>query len=254
MTSRTFAIFGPFLLPMLLLGGLEWAAHTFLAHSDTIASPSAAALALWQAAEDGSLWEATGFTLLAAGTGLLLGAVAGLSLGIIMGLSRTVASAGFLSVEILRALPSVALIPLAMLLFGFGLSMEVSVVAFATFWPILLLAQSAARRVDPRLMEVSTALELSPLARTWKIVLPAMLPHIFVALRLGVAIALVVAITVEIVANPHGAGYALIIAQQTLDPAGMLAWLAWIGILGVAINAIAEWLQGLASRRMGGVR
>ena len=75
---------------------------------------------------------------------------------------------------------------------------------------------------------------------------------LFVALRLGVAIALVVAVTVEIAANPHGMGYALMLAQQSLDPALMLAWLGWIGAVGYAINVGALALQRWAARRMGG--
>ena len=77
------------------------------------------------------------------------------------------------------------------------------------------------------------------------------MPRLFVALRLGVAIALVVAVTVEIAANPSGMGYAMSLAQQSLDPALMLAWLLWIGVVGVAINSGAMWLQRSVARRMG---
>jgi sulfonate transport system permease protein len=114
-----------------------------------------------------------------------------------------------------------------------------------------VLAQAAARQVEPGLLEVAAALELGPFERTWKIVLPAMLPRLLVALRLGVAIALVVAVTVEIAANPHGMGYAMMIAQQSLDPALMLAWLGWIGVVGVAINTAALALQRRVARAMG---
>jgi sulfonate transport system permease protein len=116
---------------------------------------------------------------------------------------------------------------------------------------MLVLTQAAVRQVEPRLLEVAMALQLSPRARFTKIVLPAMVPRLFVALRLGVAIALVVAVTVEIAANPHGMGYALIIAQQSLDPALMLAWLFWIGLVGYAINVASLWLQRTVARRMG---
>jgi ABC-type nitrate/sulfonate/bicarbonate transport system permease component len=78
-----------------------------------------------------------------------------------------------------------------------------------------------------------------------------MMPRLFVALRLGVSVALVVAVTVEIAANPHGMGYAIMIAQQSLDPALMLAWLLWIAIVGVGINAGALAVERAMSRRMG---
>jgi ABC-type nitrate/sulfonate/bicarbonate transport system permease component len=129
--------------------------------------------------------------------------------------------------------------------------MEVSVVAFACLWPMLVLTQAAVQQVEPRLLEVAQALQLSSWQRFVWIVGPAIVPRLFVALRLGVAIALVVAVTVEIAANPHGMGYALIIAQQSLDPALMLAWLGWVGAVGFAINAAALALQRTVARRMG---
>jgi len=241
----------PWVFPAVLLAALETYTRTVGASSDALAPPSAALQAFWKAAADGSLWQATGFTLGSAALGLLIGAAGGLLLGIAFGLSPRAARMSFLSVELLRPVPSVALIPLAMLVFGFGLALEVSVVAFATFWPMLVLSQAAARQVEPRLLEVAMALGLSPTARVCKIIVPAMVPRLFVALRLGVAIALVVAVTVEIAANPNGMGYAIMIAQQSLEPALMLAWLFWIGVVGVAVNALALWLQTAVARRMG---
>ena len=138
-----------------------------------------------------------------------------------------------------------------MLVFGFGLRMEVSVVAFACLWPMLVLTQAAVQQVEPRLLEVAQALQLSPWQRFVWIIGPAIVPRLFVALRLGVAIALVVAVTVEIAANPNGMGYAMMIAQQSLDPALMLGWLAWIGVVGYAINAGASALQQRVAQLMG---
>jgi sulfonate transport system permease protein len=237
--------------PLVLLALLEAYARGPGANSDTLAAPTAAVRAFFKALFDGSLPQSTGFTLGSAAMGLLLGFVAGVLLGAWLGLSRRAATWSFLTVEVLRPVPSVALIPLAMLVFGFGFRMEISIVAFAVFWPMLVLAQAAARQVDPRLLEVAYALGLSPAARLVKIVLPAMTPRLFVALRLGVAIALVVAVTVEIAANPNGMGYAIMLAQQSLDPALMLAWLFWIALVGYVVNALALWLQQWVARRMG---
>jgi sulfonate transport system permease protein len=234
----------PFALPLLLLALFEWYARRAAAlGSDALAPPSAAARAFMGAALDGSLWQATGFTLGTAALGLLLGAV--------LGLSRRAAQLGSLSIEVLRPVPSVALIPLAMLTFGFGVRMELAIVAFATFWPLLVLVQSAVQQIEPRLLEVSRVLGLSARERAFKIVLPAIVPRLFVALRLGVAVALVVAVTVEIAANPNGMGYAMMIAQQSFDPALMLAWLGWIGVVGFAVNAGMVLLQRVVARRMG---
>ncbi|MGJ7573796.1 ABC transporter permease [Variovorax sp. RB2P76] len=244
----------PWVFPALLIGLFEWYARRAAAlGSDSLAPPSAAARAFAGAAMDGSLWQATGFTLGTAALGLLLGAVLGIAGGLVLGLSRRAAQLGSMSIEVLRPVPSVALIPLAMLGFGFGVRMELAIVAFATFWPllVLVLVQSAVQQVEPRLLEVSRVLGLSARERAFKIVLPAIVPRLFVALRLGVAVALVVAVTVEIAANPNGMGYAMMIAQQSFDPALMLAWLGWIGVVGFAVNAGMVLLQRAVARRMG---
>ena len=95
---------------------------------------------------------------------------------------------------------------------------------------------AAIAEVEPRLVEVARVLGLGFFQRAAKILIPAALPRIFVGFRLGAGIALIVAVTVEIAANPIGLGYAIMMAQQALKPALMLAILLWIGILGFALN------------------
>ena len=136
----------PWVFPLVLLGCYEaYARRAAALGSDALAPPTAALKALAGAAMDGSLWQATGFTLGTAALGLLVGAGLGTLLGIVLGLSQRAAGVSFLTVEVFRPVPSVALIPLAMLMFGFGLRMELAIVAFATFWPLLLLVQAAVR-------------------------------------------------------------------------------------------------------------
>jgi ABC-type nitrate/sulfonate/bicarbonate transport system permease component len=244
----------PWWFPLALLALFEFYARSVAPGSDSLAPPTIALRAFAGAAMDGSLMQATAFTLGAAASGLALAALLGIPLGIAFGLSRRAAQMSMLTVELVRPVPSVALIPLAMLVFGFGLRLETSVVAFASFWPLLILTQSAVAQVEPRLLELSHVLGLTPWQRGVKIVLPAIVPRLFVALRMGVAVSLVVAVTVEIAANPNGMGYAMMIAQQSLDPALMLAWLAWIGVVGYAINVAALRLQRWVARKMGAVQ
>lgn len=142
-----------------------------------------------------------------------------------------------MTTEAIRPIPSVALLPIALIALGFGYRMEIAIVAFACVWPVLIFTRAAVRDVEPRLMEVARALRLSPWARAGKIVLPAALPRIFVAFRLAAGIALIVAVTVEIAVNPLGLGAAIMTAQQALQPALMLALLVWIGVIGFALNA-----------------
>lgn len=249
---RLLAGLRPFVFPAVLLALFEaYAGRAAALGSDALAPPSAAAGAFVGALRDGSLWQATGFTLGTAALGLVVGVTLALALGLVLGLSPRAARLGWLSIEVLRPVPSVALVPLTMLMFGFGLRMELAIVAFATFWPMLILVQVAVQQVDPVLLELSRVLGLSMRERAFKIVIPAIVPRLFVALRACVGIALIVAVTVEVAANPHGMGYAMMVAQQSFDPALMLAWLGWIGVVGFAINSAMLHLERAVRQRMG---
>lgn len=226
------------LLPVICVLLLELASQTFGISSDVLAAPSSILVSLWQALLDGSLLTATAETFYSAIVGLLVGGGLGLLTCIPLGLFPTASQIANFSVEAFRPIPAIALVPVALMVFGFGFRMEVSIVAFACFWPILLLGRAAIAGIEPRLIEVSRVLRFGLFARVVKIVLPAALPRLFVAVRLAAGIALIVAVTVEIAANPIGLGYALMMAQQTLRPDLMFANLIWVGFIGWTLNAL----------------
>lgn len=211
--------------------------------SSMLAAPSTIAAAFLSALADGMLAAATLQTLATSLAGLVIGAGLGLAIGILLGLVRVADLLLEFSIEAFRPIPAVALIPIALLIFGFGFRMEIAIVAFATFWPVLILTKAAVAGVEPRLIQVARALGFGAAARVRKIVLPAALPRIFVAFRLAAGIALIVAVTVEIAANPLGLGYNMMLAQQTLRPELMLALLVWLGIVGWALNRALLWSQ-----------
>ena len=84
----------------------------------------------------------------------------------------------------------------------------------ATFWPVLIYGQAAIVNIEPQLLDVSRVLRLSTVGRVTKVVLPATLPRYFVAFRLATAVSLIVAVTVEIAANPLGIGYELMTTSR----------------------------------------
>jgi ABC-type nitrate/sulfonate/bicarbonate transport system permease component len=226
------------LVPTCAILSAEVLQRLFVSDSDVFAPPSAIFTGARHALADGTLFTATRDTLVAGLGGLLIGTVPGVIVGICLGLSRFAARTFFLSIEILRPVPAVALIPLAMLVFGFGYRMEASIIGFATFWPALILAQYAVAEIPATLIEASRSLCLSRFRTIFSIILPAAAPRLFSGLRFCVGYALIVAVTVEILSNPQGLGYALTISQQTLHPDAMLAMLVWVGIVGWSLNAI----------------
>lgn len=225
-------------VPLLLLCVWEALSRAGLLPADTMSRPSAAIAAAITGLRDGSLMQATVETLIAAATGLLLATILGIVIGLIVGMSSGVERALGASLEFLRPVPPVALIPLSLLWFGFGVSMEAAVVAFACIWPIFVSTVAAVRAIEPSYLEVARVLELSPLARVAKVVLPSIFGRIGVGFRVSVGIALVVAVTVEIVVNPRGLGYSMVTAQQSMRPDVMYAGLLWIGVVGWALNLL----------------
>lgn len=223
-------------VPLGIVLVLQIAALATHLQNDTLAAPAAAIVAGARAFANGSIPVATLQTLATAAAGLALGGICGLAGGLVLGSIKTADRLMEFSVEALRPIPSVALIPVAMLIYGFGYRMEIAIVAFASFWPVLILTRNAVVGVDRALYDVARVLQLGPVARTMKIVLPAALPRIFVAFRLATGIALTVAVTVEVTTNPLGLGYGVMLAGQSLHPDLMLAYLVWIGFVGWALN------------------
>jgi ABC-type nitrate/sulfonate/bicarbonate transport system permease component len=226
-----------FVLPVAALALLEIWARAIHLQSDSLAPPSAVAAALGEAFGDGSILIATRDTLASSFAGLLIGGAVGLAFGIALGIFHTLDRLMEVTIEAIRPIPSIALLPIALIALGFGYRMEILIVAFACVWPILILSRAAIGGIEPRLIEVSRALRLSPADRVRKIIVPAALPQIFLAFRLAAGIALIVAVTVEITINPIGLGAAIMTAQQALRADLMLAYLAWIGVIGYAMNA-----------------
>lgn len=224
------------LLPVATLVAFEVWARAVHLQSDSLAPPSAIAAALVEAFADGSVLVATRGTLISAFAGLTIGGAIGLIFGIALGIFHVFDRLMEVTIEAIRPISSIALLPIALIALGFGYRMEIMIVAFACVWPILILTRAAVGGIEPRLIEVSRALRLSPTARVRKIIIPAALPRIFLAFRLAAGIALIVAVTVEIAINPIGLGAAIMTAQQALRPDLMLAYLLWIGTVGCLLN------------------
>lgn len=230
-------------LPVGALVVLELALRTLDLRSDSLALPSEVAQSLASGLADGDIVKATLQTLWCAVSGAVLAAFAGIVLGSLLGLSRWLTELAHVPVESLRHIPPVALMPIVILVLGLGAPMEIVVVAFTCFWPMLLLTRAAVAGVEPRLLEVARVLQLGRWRTVRRVVLPAASPRVLVAFRLTLGIALIVSITTEIAANPLGLGYLMVKAQQELQPARLYAGLAWLAALGWSLNAGLLYLE-----------
>jgi len=224
------------IFPIALLAAWEIFARAGVLAEDVFSRISKIVPAAVDGFADGSILARTYETLGAALFGWAIAAAIGIPLGLLLGLVRPLERLTLVTIEALRPVPSAALIPIVLLIFGFSLQLDATVTAFACVWPVLIVTTGAVRGIEPRLIEVGRALGYGMLARIWRFALPAALPGIAVGLRIAFGIAIVVTVTVEIAANPRGLGYAMITAQQSLRADVMYAYLFWIGIVGWLIN------------------
>jgi ABC-type nitrate/sulfonate/bicarbonate transport system permease component len=185
----------------------------------------------------GELPEATLHTLSAVLIGWGLALVLGVLLGCLLGLLRVARTYGMATVDLLRSLPTVALVPPAVLVFGFSVRMEVSVIAWAALWPILINTAGGIAQVPRELHDAARTFRLSGLRTAASVIVPAAMPSIVVGARLSMAVAVILAIVAEMAGNPAGLGYAMVFAQQAIQPADMFAYIVTIGLLGVILNA-----------------
>lgn len=236
------------IVPVMLLLAWEWAARAGGVDVRIFSRPTKIAAAGMTALASGELLVATLQTLQAAAFGLVLGSVIGMAAGIVLGRRRFLEVSSRPAVEMLRSIPSVAFTPLTLLVFGFGLPMEGTVVAYSCCWPVLISTMAAVRGIEPRLLEVASTLELNPLKRLTAIIVPAVLSRVATGLRTAIGFALVVSVTVEILVNPRGLGYALIVAQQSFRPDLMYAYIVWLAAIGLAVGELSKLLDHGARR------
>jgi NitT/TauT family transport system permease protein len=172
--------------------------------------------------------------------GMLLATLVAVPVGILLGTSQRAYVASRALVELLRPVPSVALIPLAILLFGRGAQMKTSLVVYASVWPILINTIYGMHDVDPVAKETARGFGLGRLAVVVRVGLPSAAPFIYTGVRVAAAIALIVVISTELLAGgSQGIGtWMLTQSASGTDRELVYAGTIVAGLLGLALNAL----------------
>jgi ABC-type nitrate/sulfonate/bicarbonate transport system permease component len=168
--------------------------------------------------------------------GWALAAVIGIVVGTALGRSRTGMDYVGPLFAFFRALPSPALLPVFLLLFGIESGMKIALIVFAAIWPVLLNTVDGVRSVDS--VKTDTAKSFRTPRSQWvmMVVLPAALPKIFAGLRLSLAISVILMVVSEMVGVTSGIGYQLRNAQSLFEFTTMWAWIVLLGIIGYGLN------------------
>lgn len=190
-----------------------------------------------------STWHAVSETLGGWAVGLAIATAIAVPCGLLIGSIGALFHATRVPIEFLRPIPSVALVPLAVLVFGSGLQMKVFLVAFACTWPLLFQAVYGVRDVDPVAKDTARVYGLPHLARFVRVVVPSAAPYIATGLRISASIGLILAVTAELVVGSPGLGRLITEAQAAGAVTQMYALVIVTGLLGLAINAAVRGVE-----------
>lgn len=240
--AGAFPVLAGALLPIAL--GLVWEAvvHFGLANGRLVPPPSAIFNTLYDLAATGELYLHVRATLLRVLAGFVAGTIAGTMIGALVGYFHTARLLLDPSLQGLRAVPSIAWVPLFILWFGIFEASKVTLIAVGVFFPIYLGVLGAILSVDRKIVEVGRAFRLSPLALTRRILLPSILPAYAVALRGGLGLGWMFVVAAEFMGASEGLGYLLVDGQQLGKPQQIVAAILAFAIIG----KITDWLLSAA--------
>ncbi|MGF0175202.1 ABC transporter permease [Streptomyces sp. Marseille-Q5077] len=192
---------------------------------------------------DSAFWSALGDTLTGWALGLAIASCAGIVVGVVVSVVPYLREVTASTIEFLRPIPSVALIPLAVLLYGTELRSVLLLVVYASFWQVLIQVLYGVQDVDPVADETARSYGLGTWARIRHVLWPTALPYVMTGVRLAAAVALILAITAELVIGAPGLGKLIGVAQASQAVPEMYALIVVTGLLGMLINVGARTVE-----------
>ena len=233
----------PWLLPIGLLVIWQLAVSAGWLSTRILPAPSAVVLAGVELVRSGALWTHLGISSWRALLGFVIGGGIGLVLGLITGLSRWGERLLDSSVQMIRNVPHLALIPLVILWFGIDESAKVFLVALGTLFPIYLNTYHGIRNVDPALVEMARSYGLSGGALFRQVILPGALPSILVGVRFALGLMWLTLIVAETISANAGIGYLAMNAREFLQTDVVVLAIVLYAVLGKLADLAARGLE-----------
>jgi sulfonate transport system permease protein len=231
------------LLPVILAAGWELAVALKFSSGRLLPPPSVIYTTFVELARTGELQRHVLVTMQRVVIGFGFGVAAGTFIGALAGYSGLTRRLIDPTVQALRAIPSLAWVPLFVLWFGIFEGSKITLIAVGVFFPVYLGVMGAIMSVDRKLVEVGRVFRLAPTAMVRRILLPAVLPQYVVSLRQGLGLGWMFVVAAELLGASEGLGYLLIDGQQLGKPAQIVAAIVAFAIVG----KISDWLIVIAS-------
>ncbi len=225
-------------LPVSVALAWELAVRIGLSDGRLVPPPSVILQTLWELARSGELWRHTVTTVARVAAGFALGVGAGTLAGAVTGYSATAHRVLDPTLQALRAIPSIAWVPLFILWLGIFEESKVALIAVGVFFPVYLGVMGAILSVDRKIVEVGRIFRLSGPALVRRILLPAVLPAYVVALRSGLGLGWMFVVAAEFMGASEGLGYLLTDGQQLGKPAQIVAAILTFAVLGKTTDTL----------------
>jgi sulfonate transport system permease protein len=229
--------------PVLLVVIWEVLAQTGWLSPQVLPAPSKVIRTAFKLATTGSLLNDLGVSLLRAAAGFAIGAAVGATLGVLVGFSRVAEAAIDRSVQMIRAIPFLAALPLVIVWLGVGEAEKIFLVALGVTFPIYINTVLGIRQVDPKLLELGRVQGLSSLQLIRRIILPGALPSILTGVRYALATAWLALVVAETIGAQSGIGFLAMDAREFLRTDVIVLTIVIYALIGVAADAIARFLE-----------
>lgn len=231
------------LVPLLILVAWGLGSASGALPGNVLAPPWAVLDSAWSLTRSGVLWHHLSLSLTRAGLGLLLGGGFGLLLGVLAGLSRLVEELVDPTMQMIRAVPFLALIPLLIVWFGIGESSKILLIAAGAAKPMYLNAYGGVRNVDPKIIEAARIFGLTRWRLIVEIYVPAALPSLMVGLRLSTTMALLALIGVEVINTTQGIGFLMLQAQEYFKTEILIVCVVIYALFGLMTDLVVRVLE-----------
>jgi sulfonate transport system permease protein len=235
----------PWLVPILLVLAWEVLARVGVIPPRLFPAPLEVVRAGIDATIHGELLTHLGVSALRAFGGLAVGGAIGLVLGLATGLSRPLQLIFDGPLQMLRAVPALALVPLVILWFGLGEAAKLFIVAITVVFPVYLNTFHGVRSVDPHLIEMARVYGLSGLGLYREVILPGALPSILVGFRFALGLSWLVLIIAEHIGATRGLGYVAVNAREFMQMDVLVLTIVLWAALGKLADVLARWLERL---------
>ena len=203
-------------------------------------APSQIAVTFWDLLKTGALPRHIGISILRVLEGFGIAALLGLGLGTAIGLSRTLDRWTDLIIQVVKPIPPIAWIPLAILWFGIGEQSKVYIIFLGAFFPIIINTIDGIRQTDHKFVEVARILAVPRFKFVRQVVLPGALPAIMTGLRVGLMVAWMCVVAAELIAASSGIGYLIMDARQLSQSDVVLVGMITIGVIGKLMDSLIK--------------